>query len=110
MTLYACLHFPHANDSWSNIVQQFTEKKRIRPVSAPNPRQELPARDDVAISNNSRCNRSNRVASARARLTAVATRKDEYMPLFQRSAEIQAVVGILRDTRVVRREIGNAVS
>lgn len=50
------------------------------------------------------------MASARARLTAVATRKDEYMPLFQRSAEIQAVVGILRDTRVVRREIGNAGS
>lgn len=107
MTLSTCLYCNRKNDSWSTIVQAFTEKKRIRPASAPNTRQELKARESVTI-NSTRCNRSNRVASAWARLFEIATQKDEPMPLFQRTAEIQAVVDLLQDTRVVRCNICNA--
>lgn len=110
MTSYTCPYYQYANDSWSNIVQEFTEKKRSRPVSAPNTRQELQARESDSISNNNRCNKSNRAASARARLVDIANRKDESMPVFQRSAEIQAVVDILQDTRLVCVTIGDAVS
>lgn len=101
----------HKNNSWSNIVHAFTEKKRIRPMSAPNTRQAKMTQDSsIAIdndtitnnNNSNRYNRNTRVASARARLIDVATRKDEPTAAFERSEEIQAVVEILQNSRTVR--------
>ncbi|CAM9206664.1 unnamed protein product, partial [Ectocarpus fasciculatus] len=82
--------------SWSNIAQAFTDKKRIRPASAPAIKREEHQTQQSIDAGSSR----GRAETARARLTGGTTRRDGPMS-FQRTEEIQAVV-VLQHNMVAR--------
>ncbi|CAM9538403.1 unnamed protein product [Ectocarpus sp. 12 AP-2014] len=106
-TLLKLLHHPHSASfrphavqntrSWSNIAQAFTDKKRIRPASAPTTKREEHQTQPSVDAGSSR----GRAETARARLADGTTRRDGPMS-FQRAEEIQEVVDILQHTMVAR--------
>ncbi|CAM9158942.1 unnamed protein product, partial [Ectocarpus sp. 8 AP-2014] len=106
-TLLKLLHHPHSASfrphavqntrSWSNIAQAFTDKKRIRPASAPTIKREEHQTQPSVDAGTSR----GRAETARARLTDGTSRRDGPMS-FQRAEEIQEVVDVLQHTMMAR--------
>lgn len=114
-TLLKLLHHPQSASfrshavqntrSWSNIAQAFTDKKRIRPASAPTIKREEHQTQPSVDAGSSR----GRAETARARLANGTTGRDGPMS-FQRAEEIHEVVDVLQHTMVVSFIIFDALS